>query len=264
MGAFKKNCEKIGLTIESDELDWILHQCKCPVLFYDEMQVVGPSGIDVRRFHKKMEIEQAKRMISYYNLLTQMRVNGGNDYIAYVKNILSGNVREKKTFDKYEFKLMTDFKAFNQLMYQKEEEVQLVRMAAGYAWEWISKNDKTVYDIEIQGIKKQWNHCTEGWVHSSEAINEVGCIHSTQGYDLNYAFIILGEEIGYYPVSKSIIIRPQNYYDQNGKKTVEYEELKEYIQHIYYVLMTRGIRGSYLYVCDQELRKYISQYVDTV
>lgn len=63
----------------------ILHQCKCPVLFYDEMQVVGPSGIDVRRFHKKMEIEQAKRMISYYNLLTQMRVNGGNDYIAYVK-----------------------------------------------------------------------------------------------------------------------------------------------------------------------------------
>ena len=120
MGAFKKNCEKIGLTIESDELDWILHQCKCPVLFYDEMQVVGPSGIDVRRFHKKMEIEQTKRMISYYNLLTQMRVNGGNDYIAYVKNILSGNVREKKTFDKYEFKLMTDFKAFNQLMYQKE------------------------------------------------------------------------------------------------------------------------------------------------
>ena len=264
MGAFKKNCEKIGLTIESDELDWILHQCKCPVLFYDEMQVVGPSGIDVSRFHKKMEIEQAKRMITYYNLFTQMRVNGGNDYIEYVKNILSGTVREKKNFENYEFRLMTDFKAFNDLMYQKEEEVQLVRMVAGYAWEWISKNDKTVFDIEIQGIKKQWNHCTEGWVHSKEAINEVGCIHSTQGYDLNYAFIILGDEIGYDPVKKKIMIRPENYYDQNGKKTVGYEELKEYIQHIYYVLMTRGIRGSYLYVCDQELRKYISQYVDTV
>lgn len=264
MGAFKKNCEKIGLTIESDELDWILHQCKCPVLFYDEMQVVGPSGIDVSRFHKKMEIEQAKRMITYHNLFTQMRVNGGNDYIEYVKNILSGTVREKKNFENYEFKLMTDFKAFNDLMYQKEEEVQLVRMVAGYAWEWISKNDKTVFDIEIQGIKKQWNHCTEGWVHSKEAINEVGCIHSTQGYDLNYAFIILGDEIGYDPVKKKIMIRPENYYDQNGKKTVGYEELKEYIQHIYYVLMTRGIRGSYLYVCDQELRKYISQYVDTV
>ena len=148
-------------------------------------------------------------------------------------------------------------------MYQKEKEVQLVRMAAGYAWDWTSKNDKSAYDIEIQGVKKQWNHCTEGWVHSKEAIDEVGCIHSTQGYDLNYAFIILGDEIGYDKKENSIIVRPQNYYDQNGRRTATYDELKEYIQHIYYVLMTRGIKGTYLYVCDPELRKYISQYVDT-
>lgn len=25
----------------------------------------------------------------------------------------------------------------------------------------------------------------------------MGCIHSTQGYDLNYGFIIMGNEIGY-------------------------------------------------------------------
>lgn len=263
MGAFKASCERIGLTKENDELDWILHQCNCPVLFYDEMQVVGPSGIDVKRFRKKMENEQTNRMMTYYNLLTQMRVKGGNDYIEYVKDVLSGKVRKKKTFLNYELKLMTDYKAFNNLLYRKEEEVQLVRMAAGYAWDWISKNNKAVYDIEIQGIKKQWNHCTEGWVHSDGAINEVGCIHSTQGYDLNYAFVIIGNEMGYDSDNKNIIVRPQHYYDQNGKKTAEYEELKEYIQHIYYVLMTRGIRGTYLYVCNKEFRDYISQYVDT-
>lgn len=263
MGAFKASCARIGLTTESDELDWILHQCKCPVLFYDEMQVVGPSGIDVTRFRKKMKMEQSKRMLTYHNLLTQMRVKGGNDYIAYVKSLLTGTVKEKKTFVNYELKIMNDFKKFNALMYEKEKEVQLVRMAAGYAWDWVSKNDKSLYDIEIQGIRKQWNHCTEGWVHSDQAIDEVGCIHSTQGYDLNYAFIIIGNEIGYDSEKKSMIVRPQNYYDQNGKKTAEYEELKEYIQHIYYVLMTRGIRGTYLYVCDPDLRKYLSQYIDT-
>ena len=120
-----------------------------------------------------------------------------------------------------------------------------------------------MYDIEIQGIKKQWNHCTEGWVLSEGAIDEVGCIHSVQGYDLNYGFIIIGNEIGYDAVKKKIIIRPQNYFDQNGKRTAEYKELKEYIQHIYYVLMTRGIHGTYLYVCDSALKEYISQYVDT-
>ena len=140
----------------------------------------------------------------------------------------------------------------------------LVRMAAGYAWEWASNKDKTAYDIEIQGVKKQWNHCTEGWVLSNGAINEVGCIHSTQGYDLNYAFIIVGNEIGYDPENEEIIIRPENYYDQNGKKTAGYEELKEYIQHIYYVLMTRGIRGTYVYVCDPALREYMSRYIDVL
>ena len=262
-GPFKASCERIGLTTESDELDWILHQCKYQVLFYDSMQVVGPSGINVTRFRQKMEAEQDKRALTYYNLLTQMRVNGGNDYIAYVNDILSGSVKEKRTFSNYELKLMTDFRAFNDLMYQKEEEVQLVRMAAGYAWDWASKNDKTAYDIEIQGIKKQWNHCTEGWVHSEQAINEVGCIHSTQGYDLNYAFIIMGNEIGYDSEQKCIVVREQNYYDKYGKQSASYEELKEYIQHVYYVLMTRGIRGTYLYVCDSQLREYISQYVDT-
>lgn len=263
-GPFKESCERIGLTTDSDELDWVLHQCKCPILFYDEMQVVGPSGINVERFHRKMQNEQTKRITHYYNLLTQMRVMGGNDYIAYVKDILNGEVKERKTFDNYELKLMTDFAAFDDLMYQKEKEVQLVRMVAGYAWDWISKKKKDAYDIEIQGVKKRWNHCTEGWVHSEEAIHEVGCIHSVQGYDLNYAFIIIGNEMGYDTKKKSIVVRAQNYYDQNGKKTAEYEELKKYIQHIYYVLMTRGIRGTYLYVCDPDLREYISRYVETV
>ena len=262
MGPFKACCERIGLTTESDELDWILHQCKCPVLFYDEMQVVGPSGIDVNRFRRKMRIEQSKRILTYYNLITQMRVKGGNDYISYVRQLLSGTVKEKKIFGDYELKMITDFKKFNERMYQKEGEVQLVRMAAGYAWEWVSKKNKDLYDIEIQGIKKQWNHCTEGWVLSEEAIDEVGCIHSVQGYDLNYGFIILGDEIGYDADEKCIIVRPERYFDQNGKKTAQYEELKEYIQHIYYVLMTRGILGTYLYICDPSLKEYFSQYMD--
>ncbi len=53
MGTFKQNCEKLGLTTEADELDWVLKQTNCAVLFYDSMQVVGPSGIDFERFDKK-------------------------------------------------------------------------------------------------------------------------------------------------------------------------------------------------------------------
>ena len=93
----------------------------------------------ILEFRKKMQTEQSKRILTSLNLFTQMRVKGGNDYISYVKQLLSGTVKEKKIFQNYDLKIVTDFEKFNQLMYQKEKEVQLVRMAAGYAWDWIRK-----------------------------------------------------------------------------------------------------------------------------
>lgn len=258
MGTFKKNCEKLGFTTASDELDWIIKQSDCTVLFYDAMQVVGPSGIDLNRFERKMSNEAQNRLVSYYTLATQMRVKGGNDYIAFVDSLLSGKCDYAYQSDNYDFKLYTDFAQFEKDMYVKEQSEGLARMAAGYAWPWISKNNPNKRDIVIQGVARKWNHCTEGWVHTPEAIDEVGCIHSVQGYDLNYAYIIMGPEIGYDKESGSIIVRPENYFDQNGKKTATYEELLDYIKHIYYVLLTRGIKGTYVYACDENLREYMS------
>lgn len=263
-GSFKKNCEKLGFTTDADELDWILKQSKNTVLFYDRMQVVGPSGMDSQRFGKKMEAGFKRRMVAYFTLSTQMRVKGGNDYIDCVTAILQGSCDHKYRFPDYEFKLFRHFADFEKVMYEKENTYGLSRMLAGYAWEWSSKKDASLYDIEIQGIKKKWNHCTEAWVHTKEAIHEVGCIHSIQGYDLNYAFVILGNEIGYDKKQKKIVIRPENYYDKNGKKTATGDELLEYIRNVYYVLMTRGIRGTFLYICDDALREYLSSYMEVI
>lgn len=262
MGTFKRNCEKLGLTTDSDELDWILKQADCAVLFYDSMQVVGPSGISFERFDKKMEDAITNRMIAYYTLFTQMRVKGGNDYIEFIKSILEGDCKGKYISKEYELKLYTDFNRFEKDMYIKEDEMGLTRMVAGYSWPWVSKNDSSLYDIEIQGINRKWNHCTEGWVHTPEAIDEVGCIHSIQGYDLNYAFVILGNEIGYNKTTGKIVIYSDNYYDMNGKRTATDEELTDYIKNIYYVLLTRGIKGTYIYVCNNDLREYLEQYIE--
>ena len=176
--------------------------------------------------------------MTYYNLFNaDASKRWERLYFLYVKELLSGEVKEKKEFKNYDLILMTDFAKFNDLMYQKEQEIGLVRMAAGYINESISKKDKTLYDIDIQGIKKQWNHCTEGWVHSENAINEVGCIHSTQGYDLNYAFIIMGNEIGYDLDKKKIVVCAENYYDQNGKKTTGYEKTFHSIYSIFIMFL---------------------------
>lgn len=264
MGSFKKSCERIGLTTEADELDWIMHQCDCPILFYDRMQVVGPSGINVERFVSKMENDRKRRLSKYFKLLTQMRVKGGNDYIGYIENILQCTIEKKKGFSNYEFGMFRDFAAFERLMYEKEAQEGLTRMIAGYSWEWVSNKDSMKYDIEIDGVKRKWNHCTEGWVHSKEAIDEIGCIHSIQGYDLNYAFVILGREISYDKCKKEIVVNRNLYFDENGKRTATNDELLDYIKDIYYVLLSRGIKGTYVYVCDDELRKYLENYIEVI
>ena len=139
---------------------------------------------------------------------------------------------------------------------RREEEYGLSRMVAGYAWPWISKGDKSdsaPYDFELDGISMRWNRTVESWVHSPTAFQEVGSIHTIQGYDLNYAGVIIGadvelDESGKYRVNKN------NYHDKRGKannrvanEETTPERLRRYVANIYKVLLTRGIRGTYIY-----------------
>ena len=105
----------------------------------------------------------------------------------------------------------------------------------------------------------RWNTTQNDWVHSPNALNEVGCIHTVQGYDLNYAGVIIGPDMKYNQETKDIAIIKENYEDKNGKRTLRNDdELKFYIKNIYKVLLTRGMRVTYIYVVDQSLRRYLS------
>jgi len=99
-------------------------------------------------------------------------------------------------------------------------------------------------------------------VHSENSINEVGCIHTTQGYDLNYAGVIFGKEITYDKEKNEIVILKENYFDINGKNSiVDPSELKNFIANIYKTLLLRAIRGTYVFVCDKNLREYFAKYI---
>ena len=95
------------------------------------------------------------------------------------------------------------------LIKKKNTEHQLCRLVAGYGWEWVSKNDKTTPDIIIDDTKLFWNSQLTDWVNSKNAPNEVGCIHTIQGYDLNYAGVIIGPEFSYDEVSDQIVIKKE-------------------------------------------------------
>lgn len=254
-------CDKLGLPNTSTQMEWILKQSKCAIFFYDKNQIIFPQGLEIHKLINQDITD--KRMFASYTLYSQMRCMGGIEYLADLDKLLHNQLQHKLSYNDYDLFVVDDFKTFNDLCMAKEKEKKLSRMIAGYAWEWISKEDKSKYDIQIDGIKKQWNSTTENWVNTENAINEVGCIHSVQGYDLNYGFLIIGNDLKYDPIKKKIIINKDSYFDKYGKNNTTPETLEEYIKNIYYVLMTRGILGTYLYVCDEELKKYLKNFIMT-
>jgi hypothetical protein len=264
-GVFDKVCDSLNLNkFLCSELDWVLLQSNKSILFYDEAQSIKPSDAKKEDFDRLKKAKDTR----IETLKSQFRVRGGNAYVEFIHNLLNSNMqptqREFNSKD-YEFVL---FDSINEMVHQiklRDEEHGLSRLIAGYSWEWISNKNKDAYDIEIEGLQLRWNSTSTDWINSENALNEVGCIHTTQGYDLNYAGIIFGNEISYDKANKQIIIKKENYFDKNGKQSiVNPDELTSYVVNIYKTIMLRGIKGTYIYVCDEDLREYFSQYISKI
>jgi len=199
-------------------------------------------------------------------LSSQMRVEGGNNYIQFVDNLLNVNFPGKSygSISNYELYFFDSLKDMYSELTTREKEYGLCRLIAGYSWPWLSKENKMAIDIDIDGLKFQWNQTDKDWINSTNAFNEIGCIHTTQGYDLNYVGVIFGKEINYNKETKSIEINREQYFDINGKKGLSnIEDLKSYIINIYKTIMYRGVKGVFVYACNNDLREYLKLHIPT-
>jgi DUF2075 family protein len=248
---FDETNRKFGYGNEGTELDWILASSQHSILFFDEKQSVRPSDIPAGKIHELKPLA--------FELKNQMRVKGGEEYLNFIDNLLeSGTTDATSGFSNYDFKVYDDLAQMITDIKQKNVDHTLSRLVAGYAWQWVSQSNENTPDIVIGNTKLYWNSVTKDWVNSANAINEVGCIHTIQGYDLNYAGVIIGPEIAYDNETAQIVVNKELYMDANGKRSVPTDsELKRYIVNIYKTLLTRGILGTYVYIVDPGLRKYI-------
>ncbi|MCR4263560.1 MAG: DUF2075 domain-containing protein [Candidatus Roizmanbacteria bacterium] len=258
-GAFDAINKKLSLDNNGTQLDWIMKSSRYQVFFYDKNQSIKPADIrpeDFRGIHSKE-----------YELITQMRVEAGTDFIKFVEDIFDLKIPAKVTFDNYDFRLFDNLEHMIDEIKVKDKKHKLARLVAGYAWPWHTKPGNKSgkgHDIEINNMKLVWNSTAQDWVNSANAINEVGCIHTVQGYDLNYVGVIIGPEFSYDEEQKKFTVDKKKYFDINGRNGItDPNELERYIINIYKTLLTRGINGTYVYIVDDKLRKYINKIIST-
>jgi DUF2075 family protein len=244
------------------QLDWITEMSDHQIFLLDVEQSVRPADIPAETLHDLHWVAEERRR--FYRLTSQMRVQAGVDYVRYVREVLSSQPPEPRDFPGYDLRFYDDLKKMRRDITSADRMHRLARLVAGYAWPWQSKSHPAAYDIELDGVQLRWNRAQVDWVNSSGSVDEVGSIHTIQGYDLNYAGVIIGNDLRYDPDGRRLYFDRSSYYDAKGKEnnralgiTYSDQDLLRYVCNIYAVLLTRGIRGTYVYVCDPGLREFL-------
>lgn len=252
--------------INHTQLDWIVAKSKHQILLLDTEQSVRPADLPLET--TRALITSAKQVGRWYPLVSQMRVRAAEDYVGYIRGVLAGTQKESRTFADYDLRMFDNLAEMYTVLKSKEREVGLCRLVAGYAWPWVSKNNPDAFDIELDGIRLKWNSVAKDWVNSPNSFSEVGSIHTVQGYDLNYAGVMIGPDLKRDALTGRLVVDRANYFDAKGKENnprlgKEYsdDDLRTFVTNIYAVLLTRGIMGTFIYVCDESLRRELTKFL---
>ncbi|MGP6178202.1 DNA/RNA helicase domain-containing protein [Microbacterium sp. A196] len=242
------------------QLDWLKARSTHQLLLVDGEQSVRPHDLSPTLL--SAETLAASDLHRHYRLTTQMRVRAGADYVEYVRALLRDEHPTLPDLGEYDLQFFDDLGEMQAAIRTRDAEVGLSRLVAGYAWDWRSRRDPTAFDIELDGVQLRWNSTDKDWINSPRSLDEVGSIHTVQGYDLNYAGVIIGPDLGVSPFSGQIVADWDAYRDKKGKENTGHlkdafgdDDLLVFIRNIYGVLLTRGMRGTYVYVCDPGLRE---------
>ncbi len=257
--SYDEATKRLGLPPDATQIEWIRNQCSHLVLLYDPDQTIKPSDVNPETI---LSLTDGNK--NWYTLTSQFRVKTDFDYIGFIENILNMKSLRlgpptKKELGNYDLRLFDDPLEMTEEIRKRNSEKGLSRLTAGYAWFWKTKNDLDnpyLFDIEEKNLKVKWNTKTEDWVNSPGALREAGSIHTVQGYDLNYCGVIIGRDL--IMEDGRIKFNRKSYFD---KKTRNDEEMLVFIKNIYRVLLTRGIYGTYIYVCDEQLRDYFRKFI---
>jgi len=251
------------------QLDWIRARSRHQLIMVDPEQSVRPADLPPELM--RTLVDDAKADHRHYPLTSQLRVRAGEDYIGWVRSILrpgpplpDAPPPAPRTFEGYDLRFFDDLGEMHDAIRERDAEHGLARLVAGYAWEWKSKNDPAAYDIELDGRQLRWNTTATDWIASPTSLDEVGSIHTVQGYDLNYAGVIIGNDLQWDADAQRLVVDRDSYFDKKGKennptlgKAYSDEDLLRYVCNVYAVLMTRGIRGTFLYVSHPGLRSVL-------
>lgn len=263
--------EKSGLygNVGENQIHEIIKAAKFSVFFVDDRQRIHVKDIGSKNYIKEIA-ENEGAVIHTTQLSSQFRCNGSDGYLSWLDNALQ--IRETANIrlapEEYDFRIFSTPNELFDKIVEKNKINNKSRVVAGYCWKWMSKKNLDEFDIVFPqfNFKKQWNLNSSNtpWLLGKESINQIGCIHTCQGLELDYVGVIVGNDLRYNKkVVSDVTKRDSN--DQSIKGLKQrlkdsperaMQDADEIIKNTYRTLMTRGMKGCYVYFCDKALENH--------
>jgi len=260
--------ERSGLyaNLGNNQIEEIIRAAKCAIFFIDEDQRVTWKDIG-----RTSEIEawarKAGAAVTHLKLESQFRCAGSDGYLAWLDQVLG--IRDTANpvlgADEFDFRVFDSPTEVLRLIEETNRTANRARMVAGYCWDWKSRKDPNALDVVIQdhGFAMQWNLAQDGglWITAARSVEQIGCIHTCQGLEVDYIGVIVGPdlitrdgEVVTHPEKRSRQDQSIKGYKKALAEEPEKARLKAdaIIKNTYRTLMTRGMKGCYIYFTDPE------------
>jgi DUF2075 family protein len=265
--------EKSGLyrNLGDNQVKELIRSARCTVFFVDDDQRVTLLDIghteELRRHARELGAD-----VTELELSSQFRCNGSDGYLAWLDHTLDICETANPTLDtaEYDFRVFDNPAELHALIELNNRANNRSRVVAGYCWKWPSKKDAQAWDIELPafGYQRRWNLDKDGslWIVTPGSVEQVGCIHTCQGLELDYVGVIIGPDLAYRDgrIVTDATKRASSDQSVKGLKAMLKAEptsaralADAIVKNTYRTLMTRGMKGCYVYCTDAPLAEYL-------
>jgi uncharacterized protein len=256
----------------------LINAAKTLVFFLDDNQVVRPGEIGSADYIKEQAASRSCKTIEY-KLEAQFRCSGAAGFVNWVNNTLgierTANVLWNVAKE-FEFRICDSPQALESAIREKVKEGASARLTAGFCWKWSDPNpDGTLTnDVVIGNYHRPWNakseggHLAEGippeslWAYDPNGINQIGCIYTAQGFEFDYVGVIFGKDLVFSPATGTWVGNRQQSADPVVKKAAK--DFLKLTQNTYRVLLTRGLKGCYVYFLDKDTENFLRSRLENV
>jgi DUF2075 family protein len=264
--------------LEILQIEELIHASKVAVFFIDDNQIVRPGEIGSVNYIKEYAMKKNCKIFEH-ELEAQFRCAGSDGFVNWINNTLgikrTANVIWNQNED-FDFRIYNSPEELENAIKEKVKAGHTGRVTAGFCWEWSKSNlDGTLKDdVIIDDFRRPWNARPESrilapgipksnlWAYDQNGINQIGCIYTAQGFEFDYVGVIFGNDLIYDFNMQSWIAHPENSEDKVVRKSKE--KFLDLVKNTYRVLLSRGMKGCYIYFMDKETEKFFRTRMENI